>query len=99
MYMTPPINLFAPNNINYQSLRTYFVMTRNTTTNRETTVIASSRSLFTPNKINFHPEIVVVSSVDGTVYCSYYGTHTFQQVAETKEAAIVSWQRCASVCG
>ena len=60
--------------------------------------ITPSISLFTPNNNNIHPEILVVSSVNGTVYCSYYGTHTFQRVAEPKGAAVVSWQRCSSVC-
>ena len=52
--------------------------------------ITPSISLFTPNNNNIHPEILVVSSVNGTVYCSYYGTHTFQRVAEPKGAAVVS---------
>ena len=51
--------------------------------------ITPSISLFTPNNNNIHPEILVVSSVNGTVYCSYYGTHTFQRVAEPKGAAVV----------
>ena len=61
--------------------------------------ITPSTSLFTPNNNDIHPEILAVSSVDGTVYCSYYGTHTFQQVAEPNGAAVVSWRRCESVCG
>ena len=56
--------------------------------------MTSSRSLLTPNNINIHPEILVLSSVNGSLL-QLLRYSIFQGGAEPEGAAIVSWQRCA----